>query len=134
MTDHFAEDFVDLSNRRLRPDGRAELPLQHRERGFHVRPLVVVRQELLPVELVKVKHLAPGIAAVLRNAASLERDIRHRADGSGGFHVPLAQIAFVGGDFRYLEPLRGLFQERRELRVVANLPRGYFDASVVSNK
>src|ERR1035438_339943 len=69
MANHFAQNLVDLSGRGLRSDRSAELSFEHRESSFDVRPLVVVRRELLPVKLVEVKHPAPNFATVVSDGS-----------------------------------------------------------------
>ncbi len=59
MTKHFAQNLVDLSSRSLSPNRTAELSLYHREGGFDIRPLMVMLQEDIPVEVVEVPHPLP---------------------------------------------------------------------------
>jgi hypothetical protein len=59
VADDFAQHFVDHGHVRFAANVIAELGLDHRERGLHVAPLVVVTQEFFPVELEVVIHLAP---------------------------------------------------------------------------
>lgn len=43
MTQHLTKRFVDHSNVRLGPQAVPKLALHHGERGFDVRPLVVIK-------------------------------------------------------------------------------------------
>lgn len=47
MAEDFEEKLVHLRDRRLRPDARPEFGLNHVEGRLDVRPLVVVREELV---------------------------------------------------------------------------------------
>jgi len=58
MTQHLTENFIDLSDRRLGTNRSPELALNHREGRLNIRPLVVVSQERILVEVVEVPH--PG--------------------------------------------------------------------------
>src|ERR1700719_3470581 len=125
MTNHLAQNLIHLSDWSLRPDRRSEFTLQHRECGLNVRTLVVVRPKLPLIELVKVEHFAPQFAAVLRNAASLEGNIRYASDTPNRFHIPLAQVGPISGDFGYRKPFSGLLQKWNELAAIANLRVGH---------
>lgn len=100
-----AEDFTDLRGRRLRPDGRPELPLQHAKGIFHIRPLVIMRQKVFTPELEVMEHLFPYVAAVPGDGASLKGDERGSAQRLHGFHVVPAEIALVGGNLGHVESL-----------------------------
>ncbi len=62
MAQDLAKNLVHLSDRRLRPDARAELGLNHGEGRLDIRPLVVVRQELVAAIHEQMKGLRPQIA------------------------------------------------------------------------
>src|SRR5262249_12532043 len=59
VTEELAQDLVDHRRVRLAADVVAELGLDHRERRFHVRTLVVMGKERLALELEEVEHLLP---------------------------------------------------------------------------
>ena len=128
MADHLAQHLVDLGRRRLGPDRSTKLTLQHRERAFDIRPLVMVRQELLPVELEVVVHLRPDLASVVRDGSRLERDIRGGPQGINQLHVSLAQVALVGRHFGKLKPLCRAFHQSSELRKIADFGCRDFNA------
>ena len=66
MAKHFTKNLVDLSNVRLRTDARAEFGLDHGEGRLDVRPLVIVRQELLAAIHEKIKGFGPQVARARR--------------------------------------------------------------------
>src|SRR5690348_67331 len=120
MANHLTQNFIDLGGRRLRPDRRAAFPLQHRESRLDVRAFVVMRPKLPLIELVKVKQLAPEFAAVLGNAASLESDVRHASNAANCFHIPLAQVSPISGDFAYRKSFGRSLHEWNELAAIAD--------------
>lgn len=63
MTQNFTQDLVGHGGIGFRANRIAELAFHHRERGFHVAPLVVVLQELLLAEIKVVIHLRPSTTA-----------------------------------------------------------------------
>lgn len=69
MAKDFAQKLVDLGDRRLRAKPRPELGLNHVERRLDIRPLVIVRQELLTAIAEKMERPLP----YLGSAVSLER-------------------------------------------------------------
>src|ERR1019366_8296925 len=75
MAEHFTQNFVNLRGLRLGPDGGSELRLNHRERGFNVRPFVVLGEKFLPVELVKVEHPTPEFRPDFPVGVALEGDV-----------------------------------------------------------
>src|ERR1700761_3665990 len=77
VADDLAENLVHLSDWRLGSNGRAKLRLNHREGALDVRTLVIALQELAPIELVKVEHLAPQFRTFTGRVA-LERNVRNR--------------------------------------------------------
>jgi hypothetical protein len=56
MTENFTKRFVDHRNIGLAAKRMAKLAFHHAERGFNVRPLVVVLQEFLLAEVEIVLH------------------------------------------------------------------------------
>ena len=114
MADHLAQDLIHLGDRGPGSNGRPKLCLNHREGALYVGALVVLLQELAAVELVVVPHLPPQFRS-LPGGVALEGDVRHRSGVHHGLQV--ADVAFVGGQFGHLEPLRGRLQQRRKERV-----------------
>ncbi|GEM_PF-3643293 len=70
MTQYLTENFIDLSNRRLGANRGTELGFNHAESRLNVRPLVVVRQESLLVEIVEVPHLSPQAVKLLASLSA----------------------------------------------------------------
>ena len=50
VADDLEQQFVPLRDRRLAADDVSKFALHRRERGFDIRPPMVVRQELVPVQ------------------------------------------------------------------------------------
>jgi hypothetical protein len=70
---HLAKHFVDHRGIRLAPNVVAEFRLDHSERAFNVRPLMISGEEFFPLELKIVEHLCPQSALGVRGV-HLERD------------------------------------------------------------
>ena len=126
MTKNFGKDLVDLSGVRLSANAGSELGLDHVERRFNVRPLMVVREELLAIVDEKLVHLTPQLPTPLGDPAvaplapipaagvvvALEGYQRKRASAGDGVEVGVADVAFVSGDRLNVEPLGGRLEER----------------------
>ena len=111
MTEHFQQGFVALGNRRLTADGVAELPLDSGEGRFDVRPLVVLSDKFIPVELKKMEQAIPG-RRFSKFGVRLER---HKWCGPKRFNqveVELRPVRFVGADSLDVEVARRLGDER----------------------
>jgi hypothetical protein len=65
MTKNLSENLVNLRDFRFGANAGAKLGLNHVKGGLHIRPLMVVREELLAVISEKVVHPAPQLPAVL---------------------------------------------------------------------
>ncbi len=126
MTEDLGENLVDLRDGRLRPNARAELRLDHVECRLHIRPLMVVRQELLAMISEKLKHASPQLTASRRDAAiarlapvpasgvvvRLERNKRKRASASDSVKVGVADISSISSDRLDVESLGSPVEER----------------------
>lgn len=126
VTQDLAQNFVDLSGRRLSTDAGSELGFNHMERRFHIRPLVVVLKEFFAIVGKELKHSPPQLAAARRNAAvagfapipasgvvvRLKRNKRKRTSASNSLKVGVADIAAISGDSLNVEPLLGGGEER----------------------
>lgn len=66
VAQHFAEHFVIHGRIGLAANVVAELGFYHADRGFNVRPLVVVRHKLVTVVLEEVVHLLPETTPAAR--------------------------------------------------------------------
>ena len=96
------------------------------EGRLDVRPLIVVRQELLAVIGEKLVHLAPQLPTTLGDAAvtplapvaaagvvvALEGYQRKRASAGDSVEVGVADVTLVGGDGLDVKPLGGRLEER----------------------
>lgn len=85
VAEHLAEYLVELANIAFTPHGIPELRLNHAEGGLHIRPLVVVREELLPIVHEIVVHLCPDIVFLGHRRVDLEGDKRHGIRFGGRF-------------------------------------------------
>ena len=61
----FVKASFHLCHRRLTPNRRPELQLNHRERRLYIAPLVIAFEELVSVQVVKVVQLGPKVVALL---------------------------------------------------------------------
>ena len=59
VAENLAQNLIDLSGWGFSPNRTAELGFYHRERGLYIRPLVVMTQKSVPVEVVVVPHSVP---------------------------------------------------------------------------
>src|SRR5439155_3914964 len=76
VAEHLAQRLVDHCNVSLTPQRISELAFNHAESGFDVRTLVVMLQELCPLELEIVVHLSPfpaTVASVMRREGNVRR-------------------------------------------------------------
>ena len=126
MKKNLSKNLVDLRGRRLGANAGSKLGLNHVERRFHIRPLMVVREEFLAVVGEKLVHFAPQLPAALGDAAartlvpiapsgvvvSLEGYQRKRASAGDSVKVGVADIALVSGDGLDLKSLGGPVEER----------------------
>jgi hypothetical protein len=113
MTQDFAKDFIDLSDRGLSPDRTPELALNHIEGCLDIRPLVVVLHKGFLVEVVEVKHSTPQpvklvVAVLLPCGVGLEGDVGRSAHSLNCVEIALDGIGFVGG---YLDTSRGCLSQ-----------------------
>src|ERR1700735_654505 len=100
VTEDLSKNLVHLRVLRLGANARAKLGLNHMKNGFNIRPLMVVRQELLaiisekfesasPQRTARRRVLARSILTPIRSAPvtliGLKRDKRHGSNGVDGF-------------------------------------------------
>src|SRR5580698_8970482 len=126
VTEDLGENLVHLRVLRLSANARAKLGLDHVKNGFNIRPLMVVRQELLAVIGEELIHTPPQLPATLRHAGPsfpvpiptprvvvrLERYQRERACADDSVKVVVAYIRAISGDGLDCEPLCRRFEER----------------------
>jgi hypothetical protein len=89
MTENLTKSFIDHRNVGLASQSVAELAFHHRERGFDVRPFVVMRHEFVAPKLEVMEHFRPCSAAVSGSADPLLWPAPFRAQ--------LRSDAFLGG-------------------------------------
>ena len=91
VAENLAEQFVDLRRVALAPQVIPELSLNHGEGGFGVATLVVVRQEVVAVQVVIVVYLLPARADAARpSRVTREGDVGSRVDGIEHVLMPVA--------------------------------------------
>src|ERR1700733_1294778 len=125
VAEHLAQNLVDLRGRRLSANARAELGLNHVERRFYIRPLMVVLEEFFAVVGEKVEHALPegatigrvtalpvlGLVRPVGSAAGLKRNERKRARRVDSVEVVVADIGAVGSEGLNGEPLSRRLEE-----------------------
>ena len=119
VTQDLRENLVDLRRRRLGANAGSKLGLDHMEGGFDIRPLVIVREELLAMVGEELVHSSPQFPTALRDAGiaplapipasgvvvRLEGYQRKRPSLNNSVEVGVADVALVSGDGLDREPL-----------------------------
>ena len=126
VTKHFAQDLIDLSGGSLSPNRTPELCFNHGEGGFDIRPLVVVLQEGVPVEVVEVPHPVPQpieLVVVVSRAGgvNLEGDKSRPALSLNRPEVAPVGVRLVSRHFIDVECLGCLVYQWYELAVIGGL-------------
>src|SRR5262245_35044925 len=96
MTNNLAQHLVHLRCRFLRPQRPSKLRFHHRKSALDIRPLVVVLQKFVAVELEAMPHLSPRSRSITLRV-DLERNVRHSASVANYVHAQLREVTFVGG-------------------------------------
>ena len=118
MTKNLTKGFVDHRGFGLTPQTITELAFNHAERGFDIRPLVVVLQEFFVPKLKVVKHLGPDSASP-SSVADPERDIRRGSDACYSLKIRFRGVTFIRRHFGNLKVLSGcIHQDRQELSIM----------------
>jgi hypothetical protein len=126
MAQNLSKKLVDLRGRRPGAKAGSKLGLDHVKRGLDVRPLMVVREELLAVIGEKLVHPTPQLPASLSDATvsglaaiapsgvvvRLEGYQRKRTRANDSVEVGVADVALVGSDSLDVETLGGTSEER----------------------
>jgi len=120
VADELAVKLVHLRRGVLRLDVLAELRLDHREHRLDVRPLVVVRQEVLALELEVVEHLGPKVV-LASHRTGLERDVRDGSSIVSRLEVRPGGVRLVRAHLVHIEPSGRRVEQRLELRRVAGI-------------
>jgi hypothetical protein len=128
MTKYLAQDLVHLSDGGFSPNRSSKLGFYHTERGFDVRPLVVMKHEAIPVELIVAPHLIPQPIKPMMMVSHasrihLERDIGCTTYRLNGMEISSVTVSLVSRDFVNVECLGSLGYQRRELQCVSRLIR-----------
>lgn len=132
MAEHFTQNFIDLSNGGFCPNRTAELGLYHREGTLHIRPLMIMSQELFPVEVVEVPHSMPQ-AVITSSGAShtpsvaLEWDVGSTAYGLDCMKVTAARVGFVCRHLIDCKCLGGLIHQGNKLDCISRFICGSFN-------
>jgi hypothetical protein len=132
MAKHLAQNLIDLSNWSLGPDRTPELCLYHGEGGLDIRPLVVMLQESIPIEVVEVPHPVPQpvkLVMVVSHASGvgLKGDKSRSALSLNRPQVLPAGVGFVCGNLVDIESLCSPAHQSRELQIVSRLVGSGFD-------
>lgn len=133
MAKHFAQDLVDLGGRGLSPNRTPELGFYHREGGLDIRPLVVMLQKGIPIEVVEVPHPVPQAVKLVvvvspASRVGLERDESCPALSLNRPQVSSVGICLVSRHLIDVEGLGCLIYQWYELAVVGGLIGGGLDA------
>ena len=102
MAEDFAEHFIGHRHVGFAPHMIAKLRLDHGEGRLDVGPLVIVPQELLPVEGEIVKHLLPE-ATSFPAVNAFERNEGRGPMLSNNVRVFHAGLPLIGRDFPHVE-------------------------------
>ena len=70
MAQNLTQNFVDLSSRGFGSNRATELRLNHGEGCLYIRPLVIMGQEAVPIEVVEVPHSIPETIERLMSLAA----------------------------------------------------------------
>ena len=124
MTQNLAQNLVHLSNGSLCPNRSPKLSLYHAECGFDIRPLVIVLQETVSIEVVEVPHSVPQpieLMMVVSHASRvhLEGDIGCATNGLNGMEITPIRISLISRDLVNIERLGGLGYQSRELGCIS---------------
>ncbi len=138
MTKDFTKNFINLSDRSLSPDRRAKLGFYHGEGCLHIRPLVVVSQECVLVEVVVVPHPIPQpvkLVVLVPHASGvrLEGNISNATLRLNRMEIPPIGVGFVGGDLVDAECLGSLVDQSGKLNRISRLiGRGFYAGNNMS--
>lgn len=126
MAKHFTENLINLSSRGLSPNRTPEFPFNHGEGGLDIRPLMVMLQERLTVEVVEVPHPIPEAVELMMVVAhtggvDLEGDVSCATDSLNRMQVTPVGVGFVGAYLVNRECLGGLLDQSGELSVIRRL-------------
>jgi hypothetical protein len=115
MGQQFRQRFVHKCRVGLAPQRIAKLPLDHAERAFDIRPLVVVAKVLFAVQTEQMEHLLEQTADAARGVV-FEGRIQRATDFRHGIEVLKTSVCLVGTDFRDTEALGCCPDQRGQLR------------------
>ena len=130
MTKDFTKNFVDLSSWSFRPNRTTELSFNHREDSLYVRPLMVVSQEAIPIEVVEVPHLVPqavkAMIPLIAFGEGLEWDIRRSPYVFRNVKVLFCGISLIRRDLVDGESLGSLIYQCGKLSTIRRFKRRSF--------
>ena len=130
VTKNLTKSLIDLRGFGLAAQVIPELRLNHAERGFDVRTLVIVLHKLLCVVAVEMKHPFPNRAAELLRTrrVALKGNVRRSRFREHHLEILSRRIGFVCGDFIHHETLCCSFDQRKELRAVSGMAFRYLNS------
>ena len=120
MAKNLAKNFINLSDRGFSSNRSPELGLNHGEGGLHIRPLVIMSQESIPIEVVEVPHAIPETVKLMMivshaSRIDLEGDISRATLRLNGMEISPVGVGFVSRDFIDVECLSCLCLPEREV-------------------
>ena len=122
MTQYLTKNLVDHRHVGLASKTIAEFSLHHRERGFNVRPLVVVLQKLFALELKVMERFVPNAAPIVASGVRLESNERLGSDAFNGLKVRPRGVSPISRHFGDLKVLCRGINKRGEQRRVIGVP------------
>ncbi len=129
MAEYLTQNLVNLSSRGFRPNRTPKLGFYHAESSLSIRPLMIMLQENVPIEVIEMPHAIPQTIKFMMMVAhasgtDFKGDKGHSAYGLYGMKVLPARIGFVGGDLIDIECLGCSIYQGGELQVVSRFVWG----------
>ena len=133
MAKNLTKDFVDLSNRGFCSNHCSEFYLNHGVSSFNVRPLVIMSEEIIPIEVVVMPHSIPETVKPILfvpNAISsiLERNVRSGVQCLYCMKVTATGICLVSRYFVNGEGLSSYIYQLGKLGSISRFSWGYFNS------
>jgi hypothetical protein len=134
MAQNLTQNFVDLSVRGFGSNRATELTFNHGENCLHVRPLVVVNQEGIPIEVVVMPHSIPKavkLVVIVSHASRVrfERNVSPTTLCLNRMEISSVRIGLVSRNLIDIECLGSCADERRQLGGISRFEGSSFHAS-----
>ena len=133
MTQNLTKNFIDLSGWGFGSNRSAELAFNHAESSFDIRPLVIMLQESIPIEVVEVPHLIPQtvklFATLTTFGIAFEWDIWGSIYGLNCMKTITARVCLVSRYFIDIECLSSCVDQLGKLGSISRFSWGYFNTS-----